>query len=386
MACPYSGILYSMKILFTRFPLESALGGAEIQTLSLMEGLMERGHAVAFAGSCPVLLRECRKRHIPVAEVNIGPPPVTKGGAISFSWRKMFMKRKLRELFENFASEDSQLDALVMLSLSEKLLLTDIAADAGTKVIWIEHDRIGNWLTKNPWLTLLLKQSAKAMTVAVSELSRKMYVGMGWPEEKVVAIVNGVASPPSPLSIPPARHPGEGEPLRLGCIARLSYEKGIDILINAMEDVPKNITLEIVGTGREENILRTLVHALNLDDRITFTAHEPDVASAYARFDALVLPSREHDPFGIVAAEAMLLGIPVIVTDQCGIADYLENGKDAIVAKANSSSALVDAIKEIGDRRKKIGENGQKTAQEKFSVKSMVKRYEDVFTHVLPSA
>ena len=69
----------SMKILFTRFPLESAYGGAEVQTLSLMKGLRDRGHAIAFAGSCKTLLRLCREEGFPVIELRIGPRPCRSG-------------------------------------------------------------------------------------------------------------------------------------------------------------------------------------------------------------------------------------------------------------------------------------------------------------------
>ncbi len=358
-----------MRILFTRFPLESALGGAENQTLWLMEGLIERGHAVAFAGSCPVLLTECRKRNIPVAEVDIGKPPVTKWGAISFAWRKQMMQKQLQQMLQSF----EKIDVIAMLSLSEKLLLTDIAADAGTNVCWIEHDRIGRWLSGNPWLSLLLKQSQKAITIAVSELSRKMYLELGWNAERIIAIPNGVDRAPGPRPLASRGH------VRLGCISRLSHEKGIDVLIRAMADAPTDIQLEIIGTGREESALKSLARSLNVDARITFTPRIPNIGDAYGRFDALVLPSREHDPFGLVAAEAMLAGVPVIVTDACGIADYLENGKDAFVVKANSVSALSEAISQLVARSSQLSVGGRKTAEKKFTTERMVEEYEKIF-------
>jgi glycosyltransferase involved in cell wall biosynthesis len=406
-----------VRILFTRFPLESALGGAENQTLWLMEGLIERGHAVAFAGSCPVLLAECRKRNIPVAELDIGKPPVTRWEVISFGWRKKKMRRILQAMFENFSIDKAvgyeswavgtkpiapfdyaqdrlrpKLDAIVMLSLSEKLLLTDIAADAGTQVIWIEHDTIGRWLTQNPWLSLLLKQSQKAITVAVSELSRKMYIDLGWNEEKTIAIPNGVElrnlkAVSYKLSAMNSEPKAQSPKLHLGCIARLSKEKGVDVLINAMADTPKDVHLEVIGTGREESSLKSLTRSLHLDDRVTFTQRIPNISDAYGRFDALVLPSREHDPFGLVAAEAMLVGLPVIVTDACGIAGYLEDGKDAMVVKADSVSALSKAIQKLwamSTQRTDLAAEGRKTAAKKFSVKTMVERYEDVFTGTSP--
>src|SRR3989344_7616499 len=86
-----------MRILFTRFPLESHFGGAEVQTLSLMKGLMEKGHEVSFLGSCATLLRAVSDQRLAIStkRVHIGPPPVTKWHSISFLWRMRRMKRKL---------------------------------------------------------------------------------------------------------------------------------------------------------------------------------------------------------------------------------------------------------------------------------------------------
>lgn len=355
------------------------MGGAEIQTLSLMEGLIENDHAVAFAGSCPVLLKECRERNIPCAEVHIGKPPVTKFGAISFAWRKQFMKRKLKAMLDTFT-----IDAICMLSLSEKILLTDVATKKKIKTIWIEHDRVGRWLTKNPWLPELLKQSKDATTVTVSDLSKKIYLDLGWDPKKLVAIPNGIDE--KRFLITNQKPKPESQKLTVGCISRLSPEKGIDILIEALAATPDESTLEIVGTGKRQSKLKALVDELYLGNRVTFTQREPDIAAAYSRFDVLVLPSRENDPFGLVAAEAMMLGIPVIVTDQCGIADYLEHEKDALIVKAGSVKELSEALNRMlnVDSRMSMAKRGEKTAKQKFSVKTMVQNYEHVFTGKTP--
>ncbi len=374
-----------MKILFTRFPLESAFGGAEVQTLTLMEGLIARGHSVAFAGSCPVLLEECRKRNIMAVEWHIGPPPVTKWGVISFAWRRAAMKRKLALLLDQF----HDLGAIAMLSLSEKLLLTDIAAEKGIKTVWIEHDTVGRWLTQNPWLAQLIERSRNATTVGVSEMSKKLYVEMGWDENKVIAIPNGISDEgvgrrasdshtSEPASHAPLPNPNPN-PLHLLCVARLSPEKGVDVLLSAIEDA-KDISLDIIGDGRSSSELQAL--AKPLGGRVRFLGRRNDVRSSYKDYDALVLPSTEHDPFGLVAAEAMMAGIPVVVTDACGIADYLTNGNDALVARADNADSLKRAIGLLAEKetRDRIAREGKKTAEEKFSAKKMVSAYESLFT------
>ncbi len=380
-----------MKILFTRFPLESALGGAETQVLSLMEGLRSKGHEIRFLGSCPTLLKECKRRGIPANQLTIGPPPVTKWGAISFLWRQ----RKMRRLLEMGMKAHSDVDAVVMLSLSEKLLMTlppspdpflqrrkggQLSAPpsptergaGGEEVYWLEHDRVGRWLTKNPWLPCLKKLSKQATTIVVSELSKKIYLHLGFPEDKVVAIPNGIDL--SKFKKYESKKL-QTEDFHIGCISRLSHEKGVDLLVDAIKEIP-NAKLTIVGKGRDEEKIKKLI--LNSQLSILNLSRVDDLNSFYNSLDLLVLPSREHDPFGLVAAEAMVLGVPVVVTDQCGIADYLEDGKDAIIVEANSANQLKAGIlRLIADEKfmENIAREGQRTAKEKFGVEEMVDKY-----------
>ncbi|MSR87183.1 glycosyltransferase family 1 protein [Candidatus Peribacteria bacterium] len=392
-----------MRILFTRFPLESALGGAEIQTLSLMKGLSKHGHEVSFLGSCPILLKGVADYGLRITELDIGNPPVTKWNAISFFWRKAAMKKKL---IRSLSTYHLPLSTIVMLSLSEKLLLTEAAVKNGIKVFWIEHDSVGPWLTKNPWLPTLKKLSEKVTTICVSELSRKIYIDLGWKPSTVIAIPNGIDvgwfKPPPPNPLPPAGERGNssspspsasrtsgggggrGEGVKLGCVARLSREKGVDLLINAVTDLP-NVSLTIVGTGPEEARLHSLLSTIQPSNHLTTPRIQilptiPDIASFYHSIDALVLPSRENDPFGLVAAEAMACGTPVIVTDQCGIAGYLKDEEDTIIAKADSVDALKKAIVHLQDTavRGRIATAGRISAEKKFSEKTMIENYEQL--------
>ncbi|MFA6039708.1 MAG: glycosyltransferase family 4 protein [Candidatus Peribacteraceae bacterium] len=469
-----------MKILFTRFPFESRLnGGAERQVITLMEGLIARNNAAAFAGSCKALLTLCRERGIPSTELMIGPPPVTKWDAVSFAWRRKSMQRTLLSLLENF----HDLDAVVMLSLSEKLLLTEEAAKKGIRVLWIEHDPVGRWLTANPWLPLLKRMSRHATIVTVSEMSRGVYLTMGFDPQRVVAIPNGIDlkrfereqtttnNTHSPL--PPAhRSLGEGgkgeglgeggrvehtdKALRIGTIARLDREKGLDLLITAIRDLP-NVSLTIVGQGKEQQHLQTLIggtpcamggppvpngyvragegegpaskslptsqprnlagadeeargwaeglwravrfllllffvgltkkrrerhkrQSQNETQRIQIFPNVENLASFYRSLSLFVLPSRTNDPFGLVAAEAMSLGVPVVVTDACGIASSLTNGENAVIVQAGDVRALRQGITSLLDpeKRKMIAEKGKTFATSEFSVHRMVERYENL--------
>jgi glycosyltransferase involved in cell wall biosynthesis len=369
-----------MNVLFIRFPLESALhGGAENQTIALMEGLRAKGHEVSFLGSCPALLERAKELRIMNYELRIGDPPVTAWGVVSFFWRRKSMQRRLIEEITKLTANSHKPTAIIMLSLSEKLLLTEWAVTHGIKVLWVEHDRIGRWLTKNPWLSAMRRLSKLVTTVCVSDLSRQKYIALGFDPAKVIAIPNGVALPES---FSGSKLEARSSQLRLLCIARLSPEKGIDVLLQAITDLPE-VELTLVGTGSEEGYVRKLIFESEAREgvsRIRLLQHVDDLERLYREADALVLPSSDHDPFGLVVAEAMVRGIPTIVTDACGIAGYLKDGTDALIVPAGDDGALQDAIFCFLDpeKRRAIREAGKITATTKFSHEEMVKRYEDV--------
>jgi glycosyltransferase involved in cell wall biosynthesis len=79
--------------------------------------------------------------------------------------------------------------------------------------------------------------------------------------------------------------------------------------------------LTIVGTGPEESAIKTLIDKLNLSDSISLAGYVPQAElRPYLRdADVFVLPST-REPWGLVALEAMLARMPVMVSTQCGCA------------------------------------------------------------------
>ena len=370
-----------MRILFTRFPLESAYGGAEVQTLSLMKGLIARGHGVAFLGSCPTLLRLCEEQGILSGELTIGPPPVTKWSAMSFLWRKKAMRDRLVSAVQEFGA----LDAIVMLSLTEKLLLTPFALARGMRVLWVEHDRVGRWLTLSPWLPMLRRVSKGVTIVTVSNLSRKIYVEqLKFAPQNVVAVGNGID--PTRLEGGAALQRPSHSILHVGTVARLSSDKGIDVLLNAITALP-GVTLDILptgGNGSDAARIRSLTEKINRSgERVRILPPSSEnIGAFYRSLDVFMLASREHDPCPLAPMEALWVGTPTILTDACGTAGYLKNGGEAIVVPAGSVTALQAALSEMQNvtKRQSFAKQGQQAAQERFSLDQMLDRYQALLT------
>lgn len=133
---------------------------------------------------------------------------------------------------------------------------------------------------------------------------------------------------------------------RLITVGRLAKEKGIDLLLEALADLPE-AQLMVIGSGPEENALRTLAGRLGLDQRIGFLGEVPEPWSLMADADAYVQPSRSEG-FGLAVLEAMAIGLPVLAARVGGLTDLLGNGERGWLFPPGDPSAIREALRNIG--------------------------------------
>ncbi|MGA3165449.1 MAG: glycosyltransferase family 4 protein [Terriglobia bacterium] len=129
-------------------------------------------------------------------------------------------------------------------------------------------------------------------------------------------------------------------------VGRLVRKKRVDVLIATMQKLErtrKDIRLLIVGDGVEYTPLAEQARGLGNVHFLGFR-DLPDLPQYYAIADAFVLPS-EIEPWGIVVAEALACGLPVIATRKVGAAwDLIQDGKNGYVVPENDAAALAVAI------------------------------------------
>jgi len=195
--------------------------------------------------------------------------------------------------------------------------------------------------------------------VATADLERQTLMEDGIPSDKIVVRYNGVDSD---LADAAKAARGQfrqkwaipaGEPLIL-FLSRLIPRKGADILIDAfLRACPASGRLVIAGPEGEPGYLASLqAHAKNsgAGDRVIFTGplYDDDKAAALADSDLFVLPSR-YENFANVAAEAMVCGVPVIVSDACGISSLVE-GKAGLVIPPRTEAITAALQKMLCDK------------------------------------
>jgi phosphatidyl-myo-inositol dimannoside synthase len=144
------------------------------------------------------------------------------------------------------------------------------------------------------------------------------------------------------------RNPGRlsGRSVRLLFVGRLWPAKGLDVLLRAMPMLEENVTLSVVGEGREMARSRELVDRLGLGARVTFEGWQ-DRASLedyYHAADLMVIPSRTE---GVpkVALEALVRGLPIVGTSVGDLPALLGANERGRLVSPIDADALADAIR-----------------------------------------
>lgn len=131
-------------------------------------------------------------------------------------------------------------------------------------------------------------------------------------------------------------------------VGRLVYEKGIQHLIAAMPKILSNYhdaKLVIAGKGGMIDELKAETSSLGLDNKVYFTGYMDSkrVQKMYKCADVAVFPST-YEPFGIVALEAMLAGVPTVVSDVGGLDEIITHGVDGMKSYAGNSNSIADSV------------------------------------------
>ncbi|WP_294979886.1 glycosyltransferase family 4 protein [uncultured Microbacterium sp.] len=155
---------------------------------------------------------------------------------------------------------------------------------------------------------------------------------------------------------PTARRRRPEDPFVVGYLGRLGMDKGVHVLAGAIgelaERMPGRVRLRLAGESRfvdprsSEVVAEALAGVSSLTDRVGWVRPQ----DLFDAVDVLVVPSVVAEPFGLVAAEAMSAGVPVIVSDAGGLPEVVGPEHGATVP-AGDRGALVDAIAALAQQK-----------------------------------
>lgn len=165
---------------------------------------------------------------------------------------------------------------------------------------------------------------------------------------------------------------------------RLVKSKGFDQLIEAFAAVAAvhpDWRLRIFGSGTEREALRKLIHARHLYNHVYLMGATTQLDHELAKASMFVLSSR-HEGFGMVLAEAMSHGVPVISYD-CpqGPKEIISEGEDGLLVPPQNISALSSAINSLIEDEGKRNCMGEKAAESarRYDMDHILPQWEELF-------
>ncbi len=182
----------------------------------------------------------------------------------------------------------------------------------------------------------------------------------GWPAERAVTISNfGELAPAAAL--PRGQLDTPEDATLLLAMGRFHPDKGFDILLKALVNLPGACLWLAGGGGPLEGELRNLAAELGVVERVRFLGWRDDQAALLGACDICVVPSR-HEPLSNVILEAWSLGVPVVAAASEGPSWLIRDGETGLICPVDDAPALSAALsRAIGDTalRRRVAEGGQ---------------------------
>ena len=350
-------------------------GGAQTFVLALARGMQDRYEMhVAAHGPDGALVDGCRELGIEfhhIANLVRDLDPRRDAAAV----------RELRQLARRINP------ALVQLNSSKAGVLARFAlAGTGIPVIFTAHGWAFSGRGGKAGAVYANAERAAApfcrAIVCVSNWDLQLAIDRRITKRSKLSVIhNGVDIPPDL----PMRRPA-GDPLVLGCTARLFPPKDIVTMLEALKRPEAAAwSLRVFGDGPDRELILARRAELGLEDRATFLGNRSDVPKQLLDCDAFSLISDwEGLPYSIL--EAMAHGLPVIATRVGGIPDLVVPGETgALIPPRNPAALAVELAKLSADRSllASQGAAGYARAADAFSIGHMVDQYEALFQRVL---
>ncbi|WP_346353561.1 glycosyltransferase family 4 protein [Azotosporobacter soli] len=204
--------------------------------------------------------------------------------------------------------------------------------------------------------------------------------------DKAVVVYNGIDTRPF-LQLQ-AKIPFLQEPFLIGYAGRISPEKGLEHLVEAVgilrRDGYKQVKLVLAGNAKADYKLRLeeLICKWDLQACVEFAGFQEEIASFISALDAFVLPCVWQEAFGLVLCEAMVCGKPVISTKTGAQKELIESGVNGLLIDSPSGSEVAAALKGLIDEpalAQQFGERARETVLQRFTLEHMVERMIDCY-------
>ncbi len=260
---------------------------------------------------------------------------------------------------------------------------------AGCPQVGTFHTTGGRSLLQDAFQPMLSRVVARldariAVSQTALETARLYYPG------DYSVIPNGVDTERFHPGLPPFEEWRDPDRVTLLFVGRLDPRKGLQVLLEAMPEIVRRTDgkarLLVVGDSYLRPKFEASV-AREARDHVKFLGHVPsaDLPRWYATGDVFISPATGNESFGIVLAEAMASGCPVVASDIPGYRSVVNGDDTGVLAPPGDVAALADAIVGLAvdpERRRMLARRGRERALD-FAWPRVTDRIEAVYRDVL---
>jgi glycosyltransferase involved in cell wall biosynthesis len=163
----------------------------------------------------------------------------------------------------------------------------------------------------------------------------------------------------------------------LAFTGRLVPHKGVDVILQALRELPPNVVLVVIGAGPRLPDLLGLAKRIGVSDRVRFCpfVSDDDLPRYLALAELFVFPSQNRlEGFGLAVAEAMASGLPVVVADVPGVREVIEDGKEGLLAQPLLPDSLAERVRELLDdpaRASEMGAAARRRAEGRYGLQTV---------------
>lgn len=355
-----------MKILYciTR---SDTIGGAHVHVADLAEWMMQQGHkAVVAVGGNGIFCKHLAKKNIPFINCRFLDRPVNPVKDISaYLEIRGIIRRHRPDLLALHSTKAGLLGRFSKIGINVPTVFTAHG--------WSFTEGISpGWASISRTLEKIAAPLADRI-ITVSDYDRRLALRAGiCSKEKLVTIHNGM--PDAEHFSEPGKSPG---PVKITMVARLDEQKDHDTLLSALSILKNyNWTLDLIGDGPREDVLRRYADRLSLGKRVNFLGLRDDVEMLLAESHIFVL-STKWEGFPLSILEAMRAGLPVIASDVGGVPEAVKNCETGYLVPRMDSDALADRITSLladPDQRMLMGAAGRRSFEENFLFERMAEQ------------
>ena len=400
-------VLHVNKFLYRR-------GGAEAYMLDLAELQAENGHEVAFFG-----MRHPQNPTLPFADtfpsfVELEPPPERVSGRVAAAARMVYSpssRRGIEAVARQFRPDvahlhniyhqlsPSVLRPLRELSVPIVMTLHDYKLICPSYLL-LDHGKVceaclggqfRNAVTRRCKDGSLLSSAVLAAETSLHRMTNaydpvqlficpsRFLAGKiaeaGVFPDRLRVVSNFIAA----HAVAPKARPGGG----VVYVGRLSHEKGVDVLVEAVGRLDRRHRLDVVGDGPERARLEALA-ATSAPGQVRFHGAVPKarVLELVRAAAVAVMPSRCHENQPMAVLEAFACGVPVLATEFGGLPELVQEDRYGRTVPGDDPVAMADALDVLladPERAFRIGQAARRHAEQRFAPERHLRELEQLY-------